>query len=139
MSNFKNIQDLCRTEGGSLVIISELGEPQFVLLTFENYLKLKKTTVGLIVENEEKKVDPEIVNREIVHAQLTDTVDTPVNKKKHLVTDSLHIGNVLQEKIKNWPGKYAGPKINNSPDTDETIDPKFDFEGPKLSIEDINV
>lgn len=138
MSTFKVIQDLCKQEGGKLIFLSETGEPTFVLLSFENYLQLKGTekVEEPVKPKKPLPVDPEVVNREILSAQLDETESVP--EKKPMVTDSLHIGNVIQEKLKHWPKNYAVPKVQTQMGTlDESIDPSFDFEGPKLSIDDI--
>lgn len=152
MANLRDIFKLCKEENGRLIFLNEEGDISFVLLSNERYQELSGSRAEQKKSEPEvvpKQTDPEDVNKKIVAAQLADVVeplakDSPqleeVGKieKPTMVTDSLHIGNVLQERLREWPRAYTVPKIQTqNGNSEESIDPSFDFEGPKLSIDDI--
>jgi len=151
MANLKDIFRLCREENGRLIFLDEEGEISFVLLSGERYqevLGAQKDAKKVETKVLPKQPDPEEINRKIVEAQLTEVTEVKAAipeqeqvvaqlEKQPMVTDSMHIGNVLQERLKQWPRTYSVPTVQTQNGSDESIDPSFDFEGPKLSIEDI--
>lgn len=57
--------------------------------------------------------------------------------------DPMHIRSALEERFRQWPGKFTVPKVqtqipnmNNS--REEAIDPTFDFESPKINLDDLD-
>lgn len=151
MANLKDIFKLCKEENGRLIFLNEEGDITYVLLSGERYeevLGLQSIPKKIETKPTPKQPDPEEINRKIVEAQLTETtqakpvVNEPIEpvvtqEKQPMITDSMHIGNVLQERLKQWPRTFSVPTVQTQNGSDESIDPSFDFEGPKLSIEDI--
>ncbi len=84
-----NLKDLLQLSGenGKAVIVGDDGEVKGVFLSFEEYQRLNKGRDGhgKSVLEKKPKLDPEKVNREILDAQLTDTLDLD-NKNLEIVS-----------------------------------------------------
>ena len=161
MANFKDILKLCERDGGKVFVVDESGEVKLVIMDFAEYEDITQDfaeAVGALKEVKEVLVpspDPEEVNRQIVDAQLTDaptvfrsestSKDPEVTEEKLaleprpvMASDSLRLGNVLQERMRQWPKAYTVPTVQTqNGNSEESIDPSFDFEGPKFRIDDI--
>jgi hypothetical protein len=112
MSNLNDIINLAKTDGGKFFVIDESGEPKLVIMSIEDYQKL------LLGKLQRQILDVEKINKEILEAQLTDepAVPTPATK---------------------GPTVSSKEKISNNDLRAEVIDPSFDFEGPKVEIDDL--
>jgi hypothetical protein len=120
MTNMVNLQDLiklAKADGGKFFVMDEAGDAKLVIMGMEDYAKLAGSALQPVVEDVEK------VNREITEAQLHEPeivkpiVETPV---------------IIQE-IKSSP-HHTMPVVDLR---EEVIDPTFDFEGPKIDLDEI--
>jgi len=116
MATLQDIFNLAKADGGKFFVIDETGEPKLVILDIEEYEKL---LLGKIKQGIE---DVEEVNREILEAQLEEQVlPAPVVESKL--------------KPENFRAKTS---VQTTADLrEEVIDPSFDFEGPKIELEDL--
>ena len=111
MANLQDIFNLAKADGGKFFVMDEKGEPKLVIMSVEEYQGM---LLGKIAR-EVKEVEE--INKEILKAQ-------------------------LQERS---GGEFAGPTVSvqtedkpTRPDMrEEVIDPSFDFEGPKVEMEDL--
>lgn len=111
MTNLQEIIDLCKDGQGKVFVLDASGNISLVLLSIDEYKRL-------INLPQKKTVDPELVNKQILRAQLEDDVppvapEVPVPKV--LVKEAHHT--VIP------PGDMR----------EEVIDPSFDFD----SVDDI--
>ncbi len=115
MSNLQDLINLAKIDGGKFFVIDEQGEPKLVIMPVEEYQRL------LLGKLQRQVADVEKINKEILRAQLEDP--TPVAEAPKL--------------------PFKGPSVDSYPaisKTDlraEVIDPSFDFEGPKVEIDDL--
>lgn len=168
MASLKDLIKLCKRDGGKVFIMGEDGEVELVIMDFDLYQDITQDFEDVTEALEEIKEvlvpapDPEEVNRQIVDAQLTDAPPIQVaptsspqepiplqsketqeremvpEPRQAMATDSLRLGNVLQERMRGWPKAYTVPTVQTqNGNSEESIDPSFDFEGPKFSIDDI--
>ncbi len=132
MNNLNDLINLAKADGGKFFILDEQGNASLVIMPVEEYQKL------LIGKLQKQMLDVEKINKEILNAQLTEDI-TPV------VSD-IAISNKQVEKgptvISHPPDltRFDGHPITRPGAVDlreEVIDPSFDFEGPKLDLDDI--
>jgi len=95
--------------------MDETGELKLVIMDIEEYQKLLLGKIAHTVQEVEK------VNHEIMRAQLDDVVSE--------MPQAQPLSNTA---IKNQQNNHHVPES-----AEEAIDPSFDFEGPKLGIEDL--
>lgn len=137
-----NLKDLLQFAGqeGKVVIAGEDGEVKGVFLSFAEYQRLSG---GGIPQTVPAGPDPEKVNREILDAQLTDTVDSS-NKNLETIsepaaepaTDALPQTVIMPSPIKNILARRAKDLFMNQPYgrqepplydlREEVMDPTFD-------------
>ena len=116
MASLADIINLAKADGGKFFVIDENGEAKLVIMSLEAYEELLLGKLQRQVEDVEK------VNREILSAQLTDEPVAPSPTQKPAT---------------------RGPKISQQAPISKTdlraevIDPSFDFEGPKMEIDDL--
>jgi hypothetical protein len=125
MATLQQLIDLSKQDGGKFYVIDTDGEIRLVILPVEEYQKLMGQKVKTKVE--QLTQDVERINREILKAQLSeyDPV-TPVNTPH------------LEERDDHNPRYKGGKFSHNFVDLrEEVIDPSFDFEGPKMDIDEI--
>lgn len=115
MATLQDIFNLAKADGGKFFVIDETGEPKLVILDIDEYEKL---LLGKIKQGIE---DVEEVNREILEAQLE---EQPLP------------GPILESSSRT---QNPGPKAYSQRVDlrEEVIDPSFDFEGPKIDLEDL--
>ena len=112
MSNFQDIINLAKADGGKFFVIDESGETRLVILPVEEYQKM------LLGKLQKQVQDIENINKEIIRAQLSEGVPAvPIPPKGPTVTT-----------------ERATPRVDLRA---EVIDPSFDFEGPKTDIDDL--
>lgn len=119
MANLQDIINLAKADGGKFFVIDESGEAKVVIMSVEDYQKLLLGKLKRQVE------DVEDINKMITQAQLHEGLPTPPvpspTTKGPTVSDRPR---VHQERI--------GVDLRA-----EVIDPSFDFEGPKMDIDDL--
>lgn len=112
MATLQDLINLAKADGGKFFVIDETGEPKMVIMSIDDYQDL------LLGKLEKQVEDVESINKEILHAQLT---EEEMEAKK----------------------PFRGPQVSHKrafPPVDlreEVIDPSFDFEGPKIEIDDL--
>ena len=110
MANLQDIINLSKADGGKFFVIDEKGDAKLVIMSVEDYQKLLLGKLQRQVEDIEK------INKEITQAQIRDTVVYQTQNYKN-----------RKERIP------AMPRVDLR---EEVIDPSFDFEGPKIEIDD---
>jgi hypothetical protein len=98
--NFKDLINLTNGDNSKIFVVDDAGDVKLVVLGAEEFENL------LVGKMEQAQVDAEIVNREILHAQLGDVETKPLN----------------------------GDAVIKAPRVDlrsEVIDPTFDFDAPE--------
>ena len=109
MPNLQDLINLAKADGGKFFVMDEKGEGKLVIMSIEDYQKM------LLGKLQKQIVDVEKINKEIIKAQLhePETI-VPI---------------VTPEIKRNGP-----PRVDLR---EEVIDPSFDFEGPKVEIDDL--
>lgn len=113
MSNFKDIINLAKADGGKFFVVDEEGKAKLVILSVEEYQKL------LLGKLRQQVMDVESINQKITQAQLEDVPEIDIH---HAVPKAPRVprAKTLQEDLRA-----------------EVIDPSFDFEGPKVGLDDL--
>ncbi|MFA5991221.1 MAG: hypothetical protein WC794_03185 [Candidatus Doudnabacteria bacterium] len=118
MTNLQDILNLAKIDGGKFFVIDETGEAKLVILPMEEYQRL------LLGKLQKQILDVENINREILKAQLQeDRPAVPVPQQA--------------------PVAVKGPTVSHKPAFErvdlraEVIDPSFDFEAPRVEIDDL--
>ena len=115
MSNFNDLINLAKADGGKFFVIDEEGNAKLVIMSIEDYQRI------LLGKLQRQVEDIEQVNSMILKAQLQETPPVPPAPAP----------------------KFSGPQVisNGSPPRvdlrEEVIDPNFDFEAPKVDIDDL--
>lgn len=120
MSNLNDLINLAKADGGKFFVMDEQGEAKLVIMSLEDYQKL------LLGKLQRQVLDVEKINKEIIKAQLRESEELP----------------------KPPAPKAMPPKVTNLNNRSfitgssqdlraEVIDPSFDFEGPKVEIDDL--
>ncbi len=147
MNNLQDIINLAKIDGGKFFVIDETGEAKLVILPMEEYQRL------LLGKLQKQILDVENVNKLITKIQLEEDI-TPQNLKGSPRSDQQiwsGIGAQLQEVIPSVPNPsqvmpqptVKGPTLSHTPAFTrvdlraEVIDPSFDFEAPKVEIDDL--
>jgi hypothetical protein len=120
MSNLNDLINLAKADGGKFFVIDEEGNAKLVIMSIDDYQRL------LLGKLQRQITDVEKINKEILEAQLTeDPIVPPVASAPfHRAVEK-------------------GPTVSNQfveSKNDlraEVIDPSFDFEGPKVEIDDL--
>lgn len=102
--------------------MDETGEAKLVILSIEDYQRLLLGKLQKQVK--QQALDVEKINKEILRAQLQET-DKPAAVE---ISKPASIGPKIIEQHKSIPR----PDLRA-----EVIDPSFDFEGPKVEIDDL--
>jgi len=110
MANLQDIINLSKADGGKFFVIGEDGEAKLVIMSIEDYQKL------LLGKLQRQVVDIENINKQIIEAQLKEADEAPRQAKPVP------------------PRPAAVPRVDLR---EEVIDPSFNFEGPKLEIDDL--
>ena len=112
MANLQDIINLAEADGGKFFVIDESGEAKLVIMPVDEYQRL------LLGKLQKQILDVENINKEIIKAQMTEDVSSE--------KPAVHGPKVTQE-----------PEISKNDLRAEVIDPSFDFEGPKVEIDDL--
>ena len=115
MANLQDIINLAKADGGKFFVIDEKGDVKLVIMNIEDYQRM------LLGKLQKQILDVENINQEIIRAQMLEQEE----------------GEEVRPPKKS---EFLGPTVKQvSPKVDlraEVIDPSFDFEGPKLEIDD---
>ena len=117
MASLNDIINLSKADGGKFFVIDEKGGVKLVIMNVEDYQKM------LLGKLQRQILDVETINKEILKAQLTDEPQASSAAVK---------GPTLTNQPRN---EY--PPISKNDLRAEVIDPSFDFEGPKVEIDDL--
>ncbi|SRR5579885_1956475 len=125
MTTLKDLIALCGKDQGKVFIADETGNISLVVLGIEEYKQLKLDRL------KEKVVSAEKVNREITRAQLqeADVWEPAITEAPKPL-----FPNTVQSRMTHDSLSGGVPKVDMR---SEVIDPTFDFEAPKIEIEDI--
>ncbi|MBI5529945.1 MAG: hypothetical protein HY918_00380 [Candidatus Doudnabacteria bacterium] len=118
MNSLKDIINLAKADGGKFFVIDETGETQLVILPLAEYQRL------LLGKLQKQILDVEKINREILNAQLQE--EAPVSPAPSVPEAAVKGPVIISER--------AFPRVDLRA---EVIDPSFDFEGPKMDMEDL--
>jgi hypothetical protein len=110
MANLQDLINLAKADGGKFFIVDESGEARLVIMPFEEYQRISLKKLKQTV------LDVEKVNREIISAQLSES-----QSEKPVSVDS---------EIRKFAPKRQDLRS-------EVIDPSFDFEAPKIDLDEI--
>lgn len=118
MKTLEHLIQLCKQEAGKVFIMDEQGEIQLVIMNAPEYTRLKSARVSA--------VDADIVNREIINAQLS---DQDADKGLPFAVK----GNPLETGRINPHPTTPAPQVRTdiAPKRDlreEVIDPSFNFD-----------
>jgi hypothetical protein len=125
MANLQDIIKIAKQDGGKFFVMDEMGETKLVIMDIGEYQKLLGQKTQTPAEDVEK------VNQEITKAQLQESsqaaVPTPsITHNGHVPTNIPVLLNYTQ-----------APKNNFQDLREEVIDPSFDYEAPKLDLDEI--
>jgi hypothetical protein len=112
MSNLQDLINLAKADGGKFFVIDETGEAKLVIMSIEDYERM------LLGKLQRQLTDVENINQEILKAQLTEEPELPSAAIK-------------------GPTLTSYPRESKNDLRAEVIDPSFDFEGPKVEIDDL--
>jgi hypothetical protein len=129
MANLNDIIKLAKADGGKFFVMDEQGEAKLVIMNVDDYEKL------LLGKIQRQIVDVEKINKEILQAQL-------------LADQEFAVPQPIIHPVEKGPTLTSQPEESNGissylrkPGTndlrEEVIDPSFDFEGPKVEIDDL--
>lgn len=132
MATLQDIINLAKADGGKFFVMDETGEAKLVILSIEDYQKLLLGKLQRQIK--QQAVDIEKINREILKAQLQEGVTAKKLDDDPPTEFTLPVTPVTR-----------GPKVTENYHHDmprqdlraEVIDPSFDFEGPKVEIDDL--
>lgn len=110
MANLQDIINLSKADGGKFFVMDEKGEAKLVIMSLEDYQRLLLGKLQKQVEDVEK------INQEIIQAQIAE-------QKQNLRED-------FRATV---PRPYQTRGVDLR---EEVIDPSFDFEGPKVGLDD---
>ena len=101
-------------DGGKFFVMGEDGEAKLVIMSVEEYQRL------LLGKLQRQVKDIETINQEIIKAQLEQEEAQKVSEAR-----------VVEPRIPK-PSPIARVDLRS-----EVIDPSFDFEGPKIEVDDL--
>lgn len=119
MANLEDIIKLAKADGGKFFVMDEIGEAKLVIMSVDDYQRLLLGKLKRQVE------DVEDINKIITQAQLQEDLPSPT----------------VSTQVTKGPTVIDRPRVHEQRvGVDlraEVIDPSFDFEGPKLDIDDL--
>lgn len=116
MATLQDIINLAKADGGKFFVIDETGEAKLIIMPVEEYQRL------LLGKLQKQILDVEKINKEILKAQLTEDIGT---------------SSAVPKPQAKGPSVESYPEISKNDLRAEVIDPSFDFEGPKVEIDDL--
>lgn len=124
MASLQDLINLAKADGGKFFVIDEQGEAKLVIMSVEDYQRL------LLGKLQRQVADVEKINKEILKAQMEDSIVAP----------EVPVPKIQGPSVSSNPARTAqGPeRLREGVDLRaEVIDPSFDFEGPKVEIDDL--
>lgn len=115
MTNLQDLINLAKADGGKFFVMDETGDAKLVIMGIDDYQKM------LLGKLQRQVQDVESVNKLITQVQLQD--EAPIMPSAKPTTKG---PSVVHER--------AFPAVDLRA---EVIDPSFDFEGPKVEIDDL--
>lgn len=119
MANLQDIINLAKADGGKFFVMDETGEAKLVIMNIEDYQTLLLGKLKRQIENVED------INKMITQAQLHEDLPMPP----------------VPSPATKGPSVIDRPRVHEQRvGVDlraEVIDPSFDFEGPKMEIDDL--
>lgn len=137
MASIQDLINLAKVDGGKFFVVDETGEAKLVILPLEEYQKL------LLGKLQKQVNEVENINRKIIEAQLEESEKSSVKSEKasgQQIDQSVNYIDLSAERRINKLVNQEISKSRNYPRVDlreEVIDPSFDFEGPKIEIDDL--
>ncbi len=122
MANLQDIINLAKADGGKFFVMDEEGNANLVIMSVEDYQTLLLNKLQKQVQAE----DVEEINKEILKAQLTEETQDSLEGAPRGYSQ------VPETKISSSIINHRQPDLRA-----EVIDPSFDFEGPKVEIDDL--
>lgn len=122
MATLKDLINLAKADGGKFFVVDEKGDASLVIMSIEDYQKLLLGKLQRQVEDVEK------INKQIIEAQLKEAGAGPEIPKPASPTAKPELFSPRQD----LNGPRRGVDLR-----EEVIDPSFDFEGPKVDIDDL--
>lgn len=126
MANLQDLINLANVDGGKFFVLDETGEAKLVILPLEEYQKL------LLGKLQRQVNEVENINRKIIEAQLQESEKLKVESEK-----------ILRPSAPKPASQSINQQVSQSTNhirvdlREEVIDPSFDFEGPKIEIDDL--
>ena len=124
MANLQDLINLAKADGGKFFVIDESGEARLVIMGVDDYQKLLLGKLQRQIK--QQTADVEAVNKEIIRAQLAEDLENPSTMEKP-----------ASRPLTKGPTVTAELPISKTDLRAEVIDPSFDFEGPKVEIDDL--
>ena len=115
MANLQDIISLAKADGGKFFVIDETGDAKLVIMSVDDYQRL------LLGKLQRQVMDVEHINKMITQVQLQE--DKPTS--------------VIQKPATKGPVVRQQPAVLRQDLRAEVIDPSFDFEAPKVEIDDL--
>ena len=130
------IQELLKLAGdqGKVVVVDEAGDVKGVFLSYESYQQTAGTSLASV-----KPVapDPEIVNREILEAQLQDDAVLPAPAEAVQSDTAERLDSLLSRRAEQLFRAMPHRVERDFHDLrSEVIDPNFNFNAPDVSTDD---
>ncbi len=130
MKTLEDIIKLCKDEAGKIFVMDEKGDLQLVIMGSAEYGRIKNQESR--IKNEQVQLpDPEVVNREILKAQLGE-------QQGRRASSAAAAEDALLQRARVNPYQPAPPpeiRSNGLPKQrdlrEEVIDPSFDFDAPE--------
>ncbi len=122
MATLKDIITLAKNDASKFFVIDDQGEVKLVIMHVDDYEKLMLGKIKRGMDEVEK------INKEIIQAQLTESLP----QVKPGAAAPAIVPPVLSSSVSEPSGKHSFVDLR-----EEVIDPSFDFEGPKINIDDI--
>jgi len=123
-TSLQDLINLAKADGGKFFVIDESGDCKLVIMGVEDYQRL------LLGKLQRQVLDIETINKEILKAQLEEEPISSATPKPQTKGPSL----------RDEPIIFTTPTSVHHQAVDlreEVIDPSFDFEGPKMEIDDL--
>jgi hypothetical protein len=124
MTNLNDLINLAKADGGKFFVIDESGDAKLVIMSVEDYQRL------LLGKLQRQVMDVESINKEILRAQLEEQpISSAVSKSE---TKGPSVRNESFSPFNSSTEHHQPVDLRA-----EVIDPSFDFEGPKVEIDDL--
>lgn len=128
MKTLEEIIRLCKDEAGKIFVMDEKGDLQLVIMGAGEYQKMKNAEFGM--QNVKTLVDPEVVNREILKAQIAEAAGRGASSSADEGTPRQR-GSASPYQVMPPPEIRSNGLPKQRDMREEVIDPSFDFDAPE--------